>query len=453
MTYYSFRELLAGGTQNRIAAIALVLFLCSESILVATQRIFPAGWLELGVDKYILSGILGLLLVLYYLQLWKSRSIKMRVWPLYLLMGIFMGGSLLLHPEYIGWFNHERYGVVQNILLLPSAVYAVLFFSLSEDRKQLFSALIFASKLNFLFYMAQFIHAQLRGYWTGTNSVGASVRLSYSLTFGYRVVICAILGLALLIFSSRKKLLSGMFTLLSLIMILLSGSRGAMLPFMVAALVFVVFWIRIQEIPLQSKWKRAGGLLGGLVLLIGAARLFFAVFPGILKSSRTLQSLFSGEFLAGNGRARIWKLAWNAIEKEGVLGYGFYGDRYTIGGPRLYYGYAHNIALEWIMQFGKILGILLLLLLIYAVADMIRREKDVHWHILLMTMLACCSKLLLSDSFWYYWPFWGLLAVLLAWNRQSGAAGFVWLKKVFSGKAFRAVVGKIYGNRGERNSN
>ena len=92
-------------------------------------------------------------------------------------------------------------------------------------------------------------------------------------------------------------------------------------------------------------------------------------------------------------------------------------------GRTWYYGYPHNAFLELLIQFGLLGGGVMILFLVYHLIRMMIRCDDVTWQCLLITMLSACAKLWVSDSFWYYWPFWGLLAILALWNLEQRKHG------------------------------
>ena len=72
--------------------------------------------------------------------------------------------------------------------------------------------------------------------------------------------------------------------------------------------------------------------------------------------------LLNGEITDDHGRAEIARLSWDGIAKQGFFGMGPFGCR-TIIAPYYNYGYPHNIFLEFILDYGWVLGILFLSIL------------------------------------------------------------------------------------------
>ena len=146
---------------------------------------------------------------------------------------------------------------------------------------------------------------------------------------------------------------------------------------------------------------------------ISAAALFFLGALNI--NSRSVEMLLSGNFSNDRAREILWSMSREMIEEKRIFGFGFYGDRYVIG-QRFAYGYPHNIYFEFVIQFGVLIGSILLGIIIFHILRMFIKCRDYHWSFLLVLLFSGCTKLLVSDSFWYSIPFWGLLGVLCTWN-------------------------------------
>jgi len=129
-------------------------------------------------------------------------------------------------------------------------------------------------------------------------------------------------------------------------------------------------------------------------------------------TSRTMDSVLDGEFLATNGRLKIWQQSFNSFLESPIFGKGIYGDRLEIG-KRWYWGYSHNIVLELMNHFG-IIGLVFFCFLFYSVIKKIITSKEHAKRLLYIIVLSLCAKLLLSDSYLlnaYFWMLIGLLIV------------------------------------------
>ena len=424
LEFYNPIELFRCGAKDRIAVLALIIFLCSEAINIVIVTLLPASLKETRLSGWLITGVLGGLLIAYYiLYLKNERGTKLIVWPLYVLAAAFILFSVLFHREYSTWLYHKKYGIVDNFLMLNCGIFGLLFFSLINDKKRLLGTVVTASTLNFLFYVAQFINAKRRGYWTGINGAGQEVQLSYNLNFGYWVLVPAVVALLLLLFS-KHKIISFTVLLASAYMILDSGSRGTLLCLGAAAVIALIYWLR--SYPRGTAAKTAIGIIAvtGAVLLIAVLVLGPLFIDASQISNRTLRMLLSGQISDSNGRDRLWETSRGMIADGGLLGYGFYGDRNELG-KIISYGYPHNIVLEMLIEFGPIFGTLILALLAVLIIKMMVNCRDMTWNALLILTLSCSVKLFMSDSFWYYWAFWAMLGVIFMWRKQEKAAEYI----------------------------
>ena len=403
---------------DMIKLVAGILFLCS-SLLKAVIRIVVPYFalreflLTLGYDLVLL-----LLIAIAYLDR-GFRKRKLRVWPIYLFSLVAIVGSLVFNPEYSEWFNHEEYGMDIRFWHLTCAMWGLLIFGLFTDKRKLLTMLVYSCRLNMLWHLYEYRQYLIRGYWLAYSGSGELMRLDYGLGYGYRVVICVVLFLGLYVYN--KRLVDLISFIVTLLLTIVCGSRG---PLICIAAAVVILYI--------SKWREKKALafrfisililliLGLTVLVVGLPVLSNGLMVLLRRSNlsgRAIQMLLSGTITDDSGRSDIYDIAFNMIRNGGLFGYGFYGDRYIIG-RTWHYGYPHNIFLEWMIQFGPILGGILSGVLLYNILRMLIRCEDTTWQLLLLVTFTSSIKLCMSDSFWYYWPFWGLLAVLGLWHKE-----------------------------------
>lgn len=252
---------------------------------------------------------------------------------------------------------------------------------------------------------------------------GTLARTDYGLNYGYNVVMCVILFMIL--YTYNKKKIDLISFVISLLLVIICGSRGPLICIAISMmLLFIYRWNRIQD----SKIKLIIFLLfmtGILSIMVIGIPVFVSGIASILRksdiSSRALQMFLNGTLADDSGRNRIYKIAYKMIAAGDInsfLGYGFYGDRYVIG-RTWFYGYPHNIFLELLIQYGILFGGIIILMLVFNILRMAIRCEDSSWQLLFITLLGTSIKLCLSDSFWYYWPFWALLAVIGSWNKEQ----------------------------------
>lgn len=419
--YYNLHELLRGKAIDVIASFALFIFMIAEPIQYVFRVVLPSDLQSLRIDRWFINLVLVILLIAYYNSVFRSNYKKTTVWFVYgaAYMAIFVG--VFLHPEYERWYTHSLYGIKNSFFTLYSGFFALLFFSLISDKKRILGTVVFSEKINFIFYFALFFFATRRGYWGGINGNGNFVKLNYNLTFGYNVARTFVLGMLLYNFD-KKKLQGFIICYGSLIMIILAGSRGAFLCVIAGFLLTSSYRLRISTSKTNRTVIYTLLSLGGLSFFaIGRNALLSFISSVALKvgiSSRSIEMLISGSLMEGNGRNAIWAMAREMIGQHWLLGYGFYGDRNTIG---MYwtYGYPHNIFYELAIEFGVIAAVTVLLLILNECIKFWKHCDELEWRVLFIVSSSSSLKLLVSDSFWYLMPFWAMIAILMRRHQQK----------------------------------
>lgn len=318
--------------------------------------------------------------------------------------------TYLLHPEYEYFYVRENYGL-QRVFRPDCALYAFLFFSLVDDPDELTDTVKLFAFIDFAYLLVfELLPALLQGYWSDVNYVGETVKRQYSLSFGYAMLFPTIVFMYC--FFREKKRYYMLLSLLGLVLILLQGSRGAILM----PIIFIGLMAISDIVDTKSKVRRKRKIV--FILCIAAAILILGIpllklLVKILQlfgvESRTLELLASGKFTGDSGRSVIWNSVWEAIKSGGLLGYGAFGDRPFVY-PHHFVGYSHNIVLELICSFG-IVGVLIVLVIIAVSLRVIFCCRDARWRGLFIVFFSIASQLLLSLSFWYVWEFWAAAAI------------------------------------------
>ena len=89
--------------------------------------------------------------------------------------------------------------------------------------------------------------------------------------------------------------------------------------------------------------------------------------------NRIIEKILSAEFLEGSGRNMVHEKVLSAISEKPVLGYGFLGDSGFQNG-----GYPHNLFLELWVQFGVVIGSILVALVFYLFIKSFIMKKNVR---------------------------------------------------------------------------
>lgn len=414
----SFLEILKYKRIDRIAAYAFTIYMCSDLIRSILNYLIPvfsgkamliSGTMNIALFSLIIVAFVGAL----------QRN-KLRVWPIYLFAFGTIFLSAILHPEYRDWFQHREYGVNLMIFPLSSGIWMLLFVGLFSDNKKLLNCLLLSAKPLFIYYILLFLRFWMRGYWVTIDYQGNEIRNSYNLDFGYNMAFCCIVFIYL--YLKSKKISYACASLVGLLIMIMGGSRGAVVGVtLFIALFFIQRWRTMQN--RTRKIEIVFGIVFGALVIINIGfekmqEIIVSIATRMNISGRLIEMILSGEILSDSGRNRIWKISMEIIKENGIRGAGFYGDRYIIG-KSYYWGYCHNIFLELWIDYGTIIGTALIFILVASIIRMFIKNQDNEWAALLIIFLCCCVKLYLSNSFWYHKFFWGLLGVLGLWMKQN----------------------------------
>nr|WP_312579452.1 O-antigen ligase family protein [Sedimentibacter sp.] len=235
----------------------------------------------------------------------------------------------------------------------------------------------------------------------GRSSVGV-----YSMSLSYYMLLPAIMFLDELLDELSLKTL--LFTVLSLIIILALGSRGAILC--------VVVFVLLKFIRPNSKrtYKRAIGhfsLFGlGILAFIFFEQIIMNIYNFLLRfgiSSRTL-ILFLRDEVSLSGRDRIYETIIKEITGNPIVGIGIAGDR-----PLFTSGYVHNIFFEILADFGIILGFFLSLGIILLTIKSLFIKDRAKYNLVIIWISLGFVHLMVSSSYLIDIKFWILLGLMI----------------------------------------
>lgn len=390
--------------------MTVVLWLCNAFL----RKVVAKALIVIHLHQYLsltATAIIYLPLLLYIII---TKKIPFKYFPwFFLACSAFFGLTLLLNPSYLHWYTRDAFGAV-DVVFLPErgAIWAFLMVEISGKAKRLWKNFQCASAGLFVYNMILWVEAKRVGHWEYVGSDGRMTERSYSLEFGYSMAF--VLFVVFMTYMTEKKNWQILFSLLLVILILDSGSRGSLMSLLVFAFLFFI----------DAKWSRRDKLrnclliggIGGLALL--SVNQIMLMLTKLLNryniSSRTLTMLVSGEATDDNGRDNIQALARKAINNRPLIGYGAFGDRQFIG-PHYNWGYSHSIVYEMWVDFGVVFGTLFLITAILLTAKIILSEKDPFIRGTVVVVISVAVRLAFSNTFWgdpYYWM---LIALLTKW--------------------------------------
>lgn len=397
-----------------LVEITVVLWFSGTPIRALLGRVFGV----LGVNYLVrpLVFVLTIAPLIYYIIRIRRCNRLVPFIILYILVITFFALTLELHPEYLPWYTRDTYGVWYTALSPErGAIWAFLMVCLPKDVNRIQRDVLVSGWIWAVYVIFMSVRATLGdGLWEYIDASGNISLRSYSVDFGYSAAYCAIVLLTCSAFRHPRsrairnaQTLVGVFAALSAA---IYGSRGALLSVLAwGVLLFVIMFFKT----FRTRIVATGAIVGGSVLLllsgfIGYVASFVQEVLGI--QSRTLQMLSSNIFLSDNGRGEITTIVLNAIS-DNPLGYGAYGDR-PILGPTYNWGYAHNIFLEFAIDFGVVVGVTISVALIVEVIYHLFCNQDKIVQCLILIFISSSLELLVSNTFWGSERFWALLGLL-----------------------------------------
>lgn len=355
--------------------------------------------------------------------------------------GLLFAVSFVFHADDAYYYTRPLYGVVR-VFSPDGAIYGYLLFRAArESGEQILKALKIVAILLLCFWTVFFIRAQVKGYWEEYNHLGELTKMSYSLEFGYGML----LPVAIFFFL-REDRNSRLFLVLmgiAMIEILIAGSRGPWLCIGAMLAIAVAKAWGTKLLAYVSRHKKKAAIIGLIVvmaiviLIINCEALFSALRDALADfgiSSRTLDRLAAGTISDDNGRDAIWSEAVRLILLNPILGYGVYGERPYIAQIHNA-GFPHNIVLEFALEFGVLVTALLVVVIVAVSAYLLFTKHETAWSRMFPIFFVSSCQLLLSMSFWYVSAFW--ICVALAVNHLEATGDFSRLLNVVRNKLAR----------------
>ncbi len=256
-------------------------------------------------------------------------------------------------------------------------------------------------------------------------------------SYGSYLVLTLFMAWAMLASSSNRwaRRLAGTSLLMTIWMLLLSGSKIALVASVIGTAILGSGWLRHGQ-----RLQRTGMVLGGLLLAILLA--WGSLFMGTGRIAVTLREITSPRFLAGyvqEQRLPVWSAAGGAFLENPVLGLGpgllyrHLGAYYPAGlsGWQPVQENAHNQFLQLAAETGA-LGLAAFMMLVgRSLLPAFRRNRGGQASSRLLGMGILCflatalsgHPLLLSRQVFLFWGALGCLAVLTGTQHEEGRGG------------------------------
>jgi len=247
---------------------------------------------------------------------------------------------------------------------------------------------------------------------TGRASTG-----TYSMALSYYMLLPTIIFIDELIDKFSLRIAS--FIGISLLIIIALGSRGAVL----CVVVFV--FLKIIKVIGKLTFKRVLAYIGllsiGVISFINLDRIFEKVYLILLNygiKSRSLL-LFSRDEVHLSGRESIYNSLIIELSNSPFLGIGIAGDRLIHSGS-----YAHNIFLEILVNFGLIIGIIIVtVLVIIIIKNLLIKDKEKYAFFIIWLNLGFVH-LMVSSTYITDMKFWIFLGITLNLLKKNTNVSF-----------------------------
>lgn len=385
-----------------LADIAFILYFTSSLFATGIAGIVNSQ----ATGEYIVSGIYFFLVLCLYL-LSPRQYIKPDFWVLFTLLLAFFGLTALVKPDMVYWYSRDAYGMWDYVFFPTEALYAYLFIRLINDPKRLFRNMKISSWLMYIYFFYQIYAATKRGFWYGVSKTNARAEMSYSVSFGYEVMLYTLPFLYDALLKKNKWDILG--AAIGLYMILTQGSRGPFLFLCVFIMLFAINHFR------HSRKKIIYSFLAILLLLF--LYFFYDILLAWLAtllssagiSSRIIKTLVEGTVSSDSGRSVIWEAAAQAIVNN-PWGHGAMGAQ-----PIIYHlipaGYPHSVILEILIDYGVFVGSAILIFLFANAFRLLFKEKYAAWRPCFMVFFCTACQLFISLCYWSSPGFWASIAI------------------------------------------
>lgn len=206
----------------------------------------------------------------------------------------------------------------------------------------------------------------------------------YNMPFSYACL------LPMVALYSHRKIYDTVVVAILLISVLAIGARGPAVYF----LIYVIFDL------FQYKSKGRFIVLVLIAVLIFSLPTMYSWLSSSNISSRTIRMLLEGNFMQDSGRNVIQAYFWSQLLEHPFTGIGLFGDRLKDG-----FAYCHNLFLEILLNFGMIIGSLLLvfgiisLLVLYKKSGSENRNRIFRYFCAMVLPLMTSGSYLMDSGF------------------------------------------------------
>ena len=307
------------------------------------------------------------------------------------------------------WLTRD-YGVRYALLIGGIFAYAVI--RLQRNVESMIFGMKIAAFILAIYYAYMSMEPIQNGYWTYTQFGMVRHSLSH-MSWSYGVLL--VISIFAIYVIDENKIFMIVPIVVGFIGILLYGSRGTIMSFIIGLLVVVLFYEKKKITGKKAFW----------LIVLASLALFFTSSTGLellsdLLEKYNLRSRFitsvinamGGETFENEstGRIRIWTHGLKMLDEQ-PFGYGVFGQRNSIYNIGIKWGYAHNVFLDLLLEFGVVFGLVLIILLVRMIIKFFSNVTDSRERIVFIVFLTVSCELLVSGSFWIHYGVWSIMAL------------------------------------------
>lgn len=365
--------------EQKFFCFAIGCLISMQAIAAATTNLV-AAWLPQALSLYTPLLYASFYLIVIAALLFTGRKPKWRnIFAVFFVVVSFLF-TIIVSEASVRYMWTSATDILENPVyrLFLATFPAFLISAHVTDTKQLAQCFEKFSYAVIVLALAQFVTAKLHG------TAPEYMTFSYNILF-HVAFLC---NLTIQQPSWRK----GCFAVVGAFLVTFAGCRGALLGLIVAVGIYYLFG---TEKAARIIFYRAFGLaaLCGTVMFFWEKLLSMAAafLQQLGINSRTMQMMLLENFWDSSGRAYYYQ---KTVDSLNLLGHGLYGDRVLLRGH-----YVHSIALEILLDYGLVLGTVLLCAWIVVICAGIGYANQKERACLCALFSIGCVKLFLSGSF------------------------------------------------------
>lgn len=343
---------------------------------------------------------------------------------------------------YIGWFLIlgrfllENYSILPRIILVEVLFWGILYVSIYmfPETETIFNEYImFLRRVALVFipcgvicarctdFEGIFIRARKYAYF-GSILIAVSFSVGGMASIDYQSLGLYVTPFFLILYVDFLRNKTVLTTLLLVVdsVFALAGGRQSFIILLLGAVIIYLFENR------KKPMKIVVALIVALIIILFFSLMLEPLLKGLIVlvnamglDDYMLSMLANGELLSTSTRYVIYESSVHIIQTNGHHLSGLFGSIYKIRAMYSWIAYPHNIIYDFLIDFGTILGGILLLLILYKFVRQIIGGDPERRLVLIFLADIAIVRLMVSSNYLIEGPFYILLIMLFSGNRMT----------------------------------